>query len=251
LYHGPTPATAAIERCEQILTQLEPYPWAGALALQPLAGLRAMRLDFDEAFRLVDRSMTLLAEYGSTVDAAVSHQFAGVAIMAGRPELAVEHLRTGRRRLARMGERAILASTDGYLAVAQLECGNLRAAARHATICERSAGADDLSAQVTWRRVRARVLAADGKGAAALELAHDAVELANTTDFVEDLTGSHLDLAEVLTASGRATEARAPHAAAVEIANAKEHLAALSALTNQGGHDEVTGQRTASAAKAG
>ena len=61
-----------------------------------------------------------------------------------------------------MGERAVLASTEGYLAQVALVAGRDREADRHARRCAALATDDDAWAQVVWRQVRARVLARPG-----------------------------------------------------------------------------------------
>ena len=113
---GPTPVDAAIVRCQEIRAILSGDPWAEALALEPLASLHAMRGEFAIAFELLEESSAALAGFGPTVDAAVSHPEAFVAMLAGDLERAEHVLRAGCRVLEQMGERAVLASTEGYLA---------------------------------------------------------------------------------------------------------------------------------------
>ena len=159
---GPTPVREAIERCTEICRMLTDDPWAGALALQPLASLEAMRGEFDTAFRLLDESNAVLAGFSPSLDAAVSHAEVYVSVLAGDLDRAERHLRGGRRILERLGERAVLASTEGHLAEVLLLSGREREADRLARRCAAIATGDDAGAQAVWRRVRARVLAAHG-----------------------------------------------------------------------------------------
>ncbi|HYX83816.1 MAG TPA: adenylate/guanylate cyclase domain-containing protein [Gaiellales bacterium] len=205
---GPTPVSAAIRRCDEIVRRLSRHPWDAALALQPLAALHAMQGDFECAHTLIDQSMAELAAFGETVDGAVSHTRAEVELMAGRPERAVTHLKAGRQILLRMGERALLAGTDGYLAEALVELGDHRGAMRYARACRAATSADDFSAQVIWRRVWARVLSARGRHREALRWGREAIAVAENTDFSNLRAGAQLDLALLLHASGEAAAAK-------------------------------------------
>ncbi len=204
---GPTPVETAIVRCGEICATLRSEPWAAALALQPLASLHAMRGEFDQAFSLLDESAATLAGFAPTVDAAVSHPEVFVAILAGDLDRAERHLRKGRRALEEMGERAVLASTEGYLAQVALLAGRESDADRIARRCASLATDDDAWAQVVWRQVRARVLASRGRARPALELAREAVEVAMTTDHLNTQADALVDLALVHEAIGSAESA--------------------------------------------
>ncbi|MGH3139757.1 MAG: adenylate/guanylate cyclase domain-containing protein [Gaiellales bacterium] len=199
---GPTPVDAAIARCEEIRVILKDDPWAEALALQPLASLHAMRGEFSTAFELLDESMATLAGFGPTVDAAVSHPEVFVAMLAGDLARAERHLKAGRRLLEQMGERAVLASTEGYLAQVALVAGRDREADRLARRCATLATDDDAWPQVVWRQIRARVLARRGEVRQALELAREATQIAMTTDHLNLQGDSMVDLAHVCEAAG-------------------------------------------------
>jgi tetratricopeptide (TPR) repeat protein len=218
---GPTPVEIAIVRCTEIRAILKQDPWAEALALQPLASLHAMRGDFDAAFALLDESAATLAGFGPTVDAAVSHPEVLVAVLAGDLDRAERHLRTGRRLLEQMGERAVLASTESYLAEVMLLSGRAAEADRLARRCASLATEDDAWAQVAWRQVRARVLAGRGRTTRALEYARQAVDIAMTTDHLNTQADSLVDLAFVLEAAGSDDEAAGALNRAVEIYEAK------------------------------
>ena len=205
---GPTPVDAAIVRCQEIRAILSGDPWAEALALEPLASLHAMRGEFAIAFELLEESSAALAGFGPTVDAAVSHPEAFVAMVAGDLERAERVLRTGCRVLEQMGERAVLASTQGYLAQVLLVMGRDRDADRLARRCAALATDDDASPQVIWRQVRARVLARRGHAQRAVELARAAVEIAMTTDHLNIQADALVDLAIVQEAAGAADEAK-------------------------------------------
>jgi tetratricopeptide (TPR) repeat protein len=221
---GPTPVDAAIARCEEIRVILAGDPWAEALALQPLASLHAMRGEFSKAFGLLDESSSALAGFGPTVDAAISHPEVFVAMLAGDPERAERHLRRGRRLLERMGERAVLASTDSYLAQVVLMAGRDAEADRLARRCAALATEDDAWPQAAWRQVRARVLAARGQSSRALEFARDAVEIAMATDHPNLQADAIVDLALVCEAAGCHEDAAAARTRALGIYEDKGNL---------------------------
>jgi ATP/maltotriose-dependent transcriptional regulator MalT len=155
------------------------------------------------------------------VDAAVSHLAVYVDILAGDLASAERQLRTGRRLLEKMGERAVLASTEGSLAQVMLLAGNDREADRLARRCARISTPDDAWPQAAWRQVRSKVLARRGQSAKALLLAREAVEIAMATDCPNLQADATADLAFVLEQSGSAYDARSAYARAVGLYEAK------------------------------
>ena len=218
---GPTPVEAAIVRCTEIRAILKQDPWAEALALQPLASLHAMRGEFHAAFALLDESAVTLAGFGPTVDAAVSHPEVFVAVLAGDLDRAERHLRAGRRLLEQMGERAVLASTEGYLAQVALLSGRVAEADRLARKCASLATDDDAWAQTVWRQTRARVMAERGQAGRAVEHARQAVDIAMTTDHLNTQGDALLDMAFVLEIVGSTGESADALTRAAEIYEAK------------------------------
>jgi tetratricopeptide (TPR) repeat protein len=221
---GPTPVDVAIVRCAEIRATLANDPWAGALALQPLASLHAMRGEFETAVALLDESAATLAGFAPTLDAAVSHAEVFVAVLAGDFDRAERHLRAGRRLLEEMGERAVLASTEAHLAQVLLMRGRVPEADKVARRCAALATEDDASPQAAWRQVRARVLASRGQTRRALELADEAVAIVMTTDHLNEQADAMVDLALVHEAAGSAAAAAAALASAAEIYEAKGNV---------------------------
>ena len=116
-----------------------------------------------------------------------------------------------------MGERAVLANTEGYLAQVLLAQGRIREAGRSARRCRDLAAAGDVSAQVLWRQAQARVLLAGDRLAAAEQLAREAVERAERTDQLGLLAPTLTDLAIVLAATGSREEAARMRSRAAEV----------------------------------
>ena len=221
---GPTPVPRAIARCRQICRILIDNLLTRALALQPLASLHAMRGEFDTAFGLLDESEATLAAISPSLDAAVSHPEVYVSMMAGDLDRAERHLRQGKRELQRLGERAVLASTEGYLAQVMLLAGRDAEADRAARRCARLATTADAGAQCAWRRVRARLLSAQGRHRQALTLAREAVQIVANTDHLNSQGDAMVDLAVVLAADGSRREAAEALATGVDRYRAKGNV---------------------------
>ncbi len=232
LTYGPTPVGAALLRCDEILERLRADPWNVALVHHNVAGLDGMRGEFECAFALIDQANVVLAGFSPTVDAAVSHPEVLVSMLAGDPARAERHLRAGRRVLAAMGERAVLASTEALLGMAVLAQGRHPEADRLARRAARLTTADDLSPQVLWRRIRAVVLAGRGRIPDAERLADEAVALAAQTDYLNEHAGALEDLGHVHAVAGRTRDARRAREAALDLYRRKEN--AVSAVRLEG-----------------
>ena len=66
-FTGPTPASRGIERCGEIVRELDTNRASKALVLQPLAGLHAMCGEFAFAHQLLDESAVTLAGLGMSI----------------------------------------------------------------------------------------------------------------------------------------------------------------------------------------
>jgi class 3 adenylate cyclase/tetratricopeptide (TPR) repeat protein len=200
---GPTPVEEGIARCEVIRAQLKGDRRSEATVLDSLAGLRAMGGEFEIARRLLAERNAILAELGRTMHSAVSHYEAFVALAAGDAAGAEHVLRAGYERLEDMGEKALLATTAVMLARAVREQGRFDDAWTYTKVAEDSAAGDDLSAQIGWRRERARVLASRGFVSEAMRMSAEAVRLAERTDWLSEHADALLAHAEVLQTAGK------------------------------------------------
>ena len=88
------------------------------------------------------------------------------------------------------------------------------------------AASEDLSVQVVWRGMQAKILARQGRGEDAEVLAREAVQLAADTDLLTYHGDALVDLAEVLHADGRAAEAADSISAGLRLYERKGNLAA-------------------------
>jgi ATP/maltotriose-dependent transcriptional regulator MalT len=166
-----------------------------------------MRGEFAEARGLIADSRALLSELGVSIHTAVSHDAAYVALASGDAPGAEAALRGGYDRLTEMGERALLADTAAMLAQVVYQQGRAVEAWAFTREAEDAASEDDLSVQVVWRSVRARLLALVGRIPEAKRLSGDAVELASRTDWLTDHADALIAHAEVLRLAGEAEAA--------------------------------------------
>jgi tetratricopeptide (TPR) repeat protein len=214
---GPTPVTEAIATCTEIREEVEGSPLATAQMLPPLASLYAMQGDFETARSLVQEANTLLGELGRIYTVALSHHDATVEFLAGQPAAAEQRLRTAYERLDELGEKAFAASTASMLAQAVYCEGRYDEAEQFCSASREAAAADDLSAQVEWRGVAAKLLARRDRNAEAETLAREAVELVEQTDFLRHHADALLALGDVLALGGEPQQAAAALRAGLEL----------------------------------
>jgi DNA-binding SARP family transcriptional activator len=213
---GPLPVPDAIALCTEIRAQVGAGRVADAVVLHPLGLLHALSGDFDTARRLIGEGNRILDELGR-LHSAVSHHEAMVDMLAGQPEAAERRLRQGYERLAGMGERALLATTEALLAQALIEQGRGEEAEALCAAAAEHADAGDVITHAIWRAVRARALARRDRLDEAETLARAAVALARGTDAPVEHGDALLALAEVLDRRGVADAARATVHAALDL----------------------------------
>jgi tetratricopeptide (TPR) repeat protein len=109
--------------------------------------------------------------------------------------------------LERLGERGYRSTAAAFLAQALNEQGRDEEAIEATRLSEELASPDDMPSQMGWRSQRARALARRGEHVEAERLARAAVELAASTDSLQDKGETAFALAEVLLAAGRRAEA--------------------------------------------
>jgi DNA-binding SARP family transcriptional activator len=210
LFSGPVPVPDAIDRCTALLEKVEDLAGV-ANARTYLGGLVAMQGRFSEGLELVTKAREGFEDLGHI--AAVAHACGPVAasirLLEGDVAAAERELRETCTALVRMHDSTLLATHAASLADVQLHLGMEGEAAASLRLAEEHAVPYDVSASLTCRSVRARLLAAAGETVEAEELARSAVALADTTDALNDRAAVRLALAFVLRAAGRLPEASA------------------------------------------
>jgi len=222
---GPNPAPEGVARCKELLPRLSNRPIEQALLLRPLAGLEAMLGRFDEARRLLARAKETLVDFPLSLDAA-SHPEAYVAMLADDPEEAERCLRADYEKLARMGEKGYLSTTAALLARAVEAQERDEEAYELTEVAEQTAASDDISTQIVWRGVRARLIAKGGATREAQRLAREAVALVEQTDWLSHHGDALVDLAAVLQVAGRVDDEVEALESALDLYDRKRNLVA-------------------------
>jgi DNA-binding SARP family transcriptional activator len=223
LFYGPTPTSHAIDRCESILDGAGLLGNAQVFAY--LGGLRTMKGRLEEGRQLAIRADETCAELGLAVlrSTTLAPIRAETEMLAGDPASAERILRESCEAFERTGERVHLASQAAQLADALYAQGGYEDAERWTRVAEERASASDVSAQLSWRAVRAKALAQAGRPIEAEQIGREAVELAKGTDALNHRARVLLDLAEVLRLDRRAEEASGHVEAAIRLLERKEN----------------------------
>jgi class 3 adenylate cyclase len=229
LYFGPTPVGAAVERCEELLAREVEDQAREANVLAHLGGLTAMRGDAREAVQLVDRATAIYEELGHVLALAITCApiLAEVRMLDGDLHGAERALRASVDELERLGDLNHLSTQAAELAECLYAQEHYTEAREWTQTAERHAASDDIGAQFSWRSVRAKLLAHEGRLPEAVALARDAVEISAVTDALNQRAKVLLDQAEVLAAAGRTDEAHDVSGEATSLLAAKGNAAAL------------------------
>jgi tetratricopeptide (TPR) repeat protein len=217
---GPMPVDEGIALCTELHAAVRDSPVASAVVLRPLALLRALAGEVDEARRLIADANAILGELGR-LHSSVSHHEATVLMIAGDPAAAAARLQADMQRLEAMGERSLLATTAAMLADARLAEGRHDEAAALTETSERHTAAEDRITQALWRSVRARALGRRGALEEAEALAREAVALVEPTDVLTDRGDALLALAEILRLRDRPADAAGAARQALELYHRK------------------------------
>ena len=209
LYYGPTPVPEAISRCTE-LRKAAYGPGTEAALGTTLAALYAMEGRIDDARKLYGESIEAYERLGLHFSrAARSHLGAQIELLGGDPAAAARELRAGCETLEAMGERGVRSTLSGFLADVLCELREDEEAWLLTRFTKEAAGSADLLPQVLWRRVEARLRSRDGELEDALVLAQEAVDRAETTDYLDFHADTRLALAQVAAAAGETSLAEA------------------------------------------
>lgn len=199
-WYGPLPVQEGIRRCEMVLAGARERPIVEAAALQALGVLRAMAGEADLARETVAASRQIRRDIGQDLGAAASAIDAGlVELLAGEYAAAEAVLRAGYEELERLGEKGYFSTLAALLAEAVEAQGRADAARSLARASAAAAAPDDVASHVSWRVAEARALARLGQSGEAL--AHEAVEIAERTDFTLLRADAWAALGEIETAA--------------------------------------------------
>ena len=221
-YFGPTHADEAIRRCNEILAEAKGDRTVEAGALGILAGLHAMRGQFQEARDMFADGIRILEELGFTLRVATRRTVSGaIELLAGDPVAAERELRWGFERLEAIGEHQDLQGIAGQLAEALYRQGRYDEAERFAKVSE-----TEEHQRTRWRGPHAKLLARRGELERAQSIARATASRAGQSDNLNSYGKALMDLAEVLKLSGRLDEAEAAVQQALGVYEQKGNLIA-------------------------
>jgi class 3 adenylate cyclase/tetratricopeptide (TPR) repeat protein len=210
LSFGPTPASRALVEGSEVLERVRGHRGAEAYALCFLGQLRGMLGERDAAREMILKGVADRQVLGDLPGAAMSRgEGLGyfIEMVRGDWPAAERELRRAYDELSSMGDKSYLSLTAGWLARCLYALGRYEEADELATTSELATARSWIAAQVTWRGVRALLLAQRGDVEAGERLAREAVELALRTDRTDTQTSALMDLVEVLLVAGRREEA--------------------------------------------
>lgn len=162
----------------------------------------------EDARGQISASRSILKDLGQRLNYGVTSIDEGeIELMAGDAETAERVLREGFELLESIGETAYLSTVASLLAEATYLQKRYEEAERFSEVSEQNAVPEDLASQLSWRSIRAAVLAQRGEADKAEDLAREAVDIARTTDHLNIHAWTLLALADVLAVGGRAAQA--------------------------------------------
>jgi class 3 adenylate cyclase/tetratricopeptide (TPR) repeat protein len=231
LHFGPTPVDEALQRCDDLLESARGNKLAEAGVMQSVAGLKAMRGDFDEARSLCAGAESICEELGlRLIRVGITETSGGLELLAGDPSAAEVAFRRGYDIASTAGDVRFVAYQGGLVAEALLAQGRPDEAAMLVDECEGGVG-DDVPAQTLCRRTRAKLESARGNHELAIERAREGVKIAAGPDALNMHADALACLAEVLHAAGRAGEAADAARQARELYERKGNVVSARAVT--------------------
>jgi class 3 adenylate cyclase/predicted ATPase len=205
---GSVPVEEGLRYVATVLDRLSHVPAVQAYALHVLAHLRARRGEFDEAYEAMQEWRRRFRELGQETHYAVA---AGcvwdVCAWAGEWQRGEVVLREATEMLERMGDKSFLSTAASFLGEAVYRQGRIDEAERLSHVSEELGASDDSVNEAAWRVLRAKVAAARSDFDRAEQLAREAVTIASSTDYLDLVAGTWLDLAEILMTVGKNDEA--------------------------------------------
>ncbi|MEP6910949.1 MAG: BTAD domain-containing putative transcriptional regulator [Actinomycetota bacterium] len=208
LLHGPTPVDEALARCDELL-ELTTDRAGQANVVSFMGGLVALEGRFDEARRLLADATATYEEIGDTYALANNsgRVLGRIEQLSGDPGSAERVLRECCATFERIHDQAGLSTVAAELADALYLQGRDEEAGGWIDLAQKRAADDDVNAQHTWRRVRAKLLARQGAFSEAKALGFEAARIVGNTDAINDHGAVLLDLAYVLRASDSPNDA--------------------------------------------
>jgi ATP/maltotriose-dependent transcriptional regulator MalT len=231
LLYGPAPVDEAIPQLERLSEGLGVDPALRSSIHTSLAGLYALRGDFEEARGLFRDATATYEEFGLRFRRATSG-FVGaqIELFAGDLSAAERELRASTAAFDEIGAVTSATTHRALLGEVLVMLERVEEAEALAGEVAAQAAADDLLTQVLWRCTLASVRARHGSAAEAVELATEARQLLADAEFPQLAIFALTAAAEAASAAEDGAEAERLLARAREIAEAKGAVASLARL---------------------
>jgi class 3 adenylate cyclase len=232
LLYGPTRVDEAIARVEGLPDELglDAPPLRSAVHTS-LAGLLALRGDFEDARRMFRDATATYEEFGLRFRRA-TQAFVGaqIELLAGDVAAAERELRASSAAFDEIGAATSATTHRALLAEVVARLGRLEEAEELAQRVAVEAPVEDLLAQVLWRCALARIRAREGAAHEAVERAAEARRLLASAEFPQLAITTLTASAEAAGAAGERGEAERLLAEAARIAEAKGAAASVAQL---------------------
>ena len=227
--YGPTPAQEGIQRLEEMLGQVAMTLRERFSILPALAALHAMRCH-------ADRTLSLAAEAGQiqerlgvreglAQEGAVNWLGPALALI-GETDAAVKLLRDACDLHRRRQENATLSTLAGHLGLVLTDAEvNLDEADALCEESRRLTEPDDMTSEILWRILRAKLLRYAGNSEDALRFANEAVALAERTDWLNRQADAIALAASLYARTGADTKAEGLRSRALVLYRQKGNLA--------------------------
>jgi class 3 adenylate cyclase/tetratricopeptide (TPR) repeat protein len=203
IVYGSVTVQEGLRFADDLLGRLGHVPEIQGLTAHVRAHMRARLGEFEGAFDGVNAWRHHIRELGREVMYARTSGCAwDVCLWARDWARGEEVLRESYEMLERMGLKIDLSTIAAHLGDAVLRQGRLDEAERLSVDSEEFGASDDLYNEMSWRRLRAKVLAARGEFVGARALARQAVDSAAGVGFLDEVALTWLDLSLILDAAG-------------------------------------------------
>jgi class 3 adenylate cyclase/tetratricopeptide (TPR) repeat protein len=203
IVYGSVTVEEGLRYAEDLLERLGDVPEIQALTTHVRAHMQARLGEFAGAFESGNAYRHHIRELGQeTLYAHTANCAWDVCLWAEDWARGEEELRESYEMLDRMGMSVHLATVAAHLGEAVLRQGRVDEAERLSLQSEELGASDDLLNEMLWKRLRAKVLAAQGELVGARVLARQAVDSAEGVGFLDDVALAWLDLTRILGAAG-------------------------------------------------
>jgi hypothetical protein len=224
---GPTPADEGVRRCREQLLDESLMIVDRAILNEALAALHGMLCDVSEMTRCISEASRLRERRGESIAQGGLANLIGPSLVWNNDLRDAEDLlRASCDDLRTRGLTATLSTTAGYLGHALLDStGDPTEAESLCQESRRHTDPGDLTSEVLWRTLRARLLTLAGEPRSGLPYAQAAVEIASATDWPNITADALVVLAAVAAADRQFPESANALSRATHLYHLKRNLA--------------------------